>query len=293
MKYGECESIKVATADGVNLNVRMWGEGRLTCVLLHGLAEGSFVWRQFAGEMSVDCRVVAVDLRGHGDSQWDPTGSYNLDTYVDDVTRVLEFLEPRDFVLVGHSLGGSVVARILQRRRLRITAAVFVDAGPVPFDLETRKHLREQILESYRVYSSVNEYSKWLQQRRILASSEVIGQLARDSLRTNASGGYLPRFDIGVVDNIVNDNDTSWWWPVLSTLDIPVLIVRGRGSAILPQRFAERMRRSSSKIAMAVVELAGHAVMNDNPEGFTRAMKPFLASLTQFTVMATRARGGR
>src|SRR4051812_32091543 len=106
-------TITITARDGVRLNVRDWEGCEPVCVLIHGLADGCFVWNEFANEVSAFCRVLAIDLRGHGSSDWDAKRDYGLDDYVADVEYIVRHLRLQRFMLVGHSLGGDIAAKIL------------------------------------------------------------------------------------------------------------------------------------------------------------------------------------
>jgi len=75
-------------------------------VLLHGLGEQSATWESVIPELDLSFRVVTIDFRGHGDSDW--PGQYSFELMRDDVVRVLEQLGLERVTLVGHSMGGVV-----------------------------------------------------------------------------------------------------------------------------------------------------------------------------------------
>jgi len=265
-------------ADGLKINIREWGaEEGVACILLHGLADGSFVWNDFAEKLSSYCHVLALDLRGHGDSDRDLQKNYTLEAYIADVESMVGRLALRKYILIGHSLGGDIAAKVISRRPEGIIGAVFVDAGPSPDD-GVRLHLHNQIIEGHKTYESIEAYVKWLSARRFLAAPEVLEQLAQNSLRRDGTG-YQPKFDVEVAGILLEDDDDSWWWLTLEKFKIPILIVRGEGSAVLSRRIADRMVTSLRNGQTSTVKGAGHSVMDDNPAGFSEAVMPFLLSL--------------
>ncbi|MEV6006992.1 alpha/beta hydrolase [Streptomyces sp. NPDC051976] len=133
----------------MKLHTREWGSGERTAVLVHGIMSDSRTWHRVAPRIAeFGYRVVAVDLRGHGQS---PRGSYSPRTWADDL---VDTLPPEPDLAIGHSLGA--VALALAADRLRPARAVYSDpawmtvhADP-PFDLSMlagfKEATREQIV---------------------------------------------------------------------------------------------------------------------------------------------------
>src|SRR4051812_37001626 len=97
-------TLRVTRAGNVNLHLREWGKGELCTLLLHGFGDGSYVWDAAGPALSVFGRVLALDFCGHGKSDWDPEGDYDLNLFASDVTEVIQQLQLKKLVLIGHSL---------------------------------------------------------------------------------------------------------------------------------------------------------------------------------------------
>ncbi|MET0842627.1 MAG: alpha/beta fold hydrolase [Mycetocola sp.] len=121
--------------------VRVPGGTRIAChlsgdparpalVLLHGLGEGAASWADVAPRLASRFHVVNIDLRGHGASDW--PGDYSFPLMRDDVIRVLEALNLKDVVLVGHSMGGTV-AYLVSSARPDLVARLIVEDAPPPY----------------------------------------------------------------------------------------------------------------------------------------------------------------
>ncbi len=95
------------TAGGVELAYEVSGEGP-PMALVHGITEDHRTWNPLINSLATNHRVIAVDLRGHGESQTGP--SYDLAALAGDLHHVLTVEAATDAVLVGHSLGGTVVS---------------------------------------------------------------------------------------------------------------------------------------------------------------------------------------
>jgi pimeloyl-ACP methyl ester carboxylesterase len=99
-------------------------------VLLHALGETSSSWDQVRAEFEHRFRVIAIDLRGHGESDWPQDYSFAL--MRDDVLGVLDQLGLREVTLIGHSLGGAVALLVAEERPDGISTLIVEDATP-PF----------------------------------------------------------------------------------------------------------------------------------------------------------------
>jgi pimeloyl-ACP methyl ester carboxylesterase len=193
-----------------------------------------------------------------------------------DIEVILEHLQLKNFVLIGHSLGGVIAAGILERRPKEVLGAVLVDTSPVS-DEDVRNHLREQLLQGYRVYASEEEYSQWLQEKCPLVSWEIAKLLAQKCLLPLSSGAFRPKFDIDVAAGLSDGSEEQSQWTRLQYFEQPVLIVRGAGSAVLSRQVANDLLKKLPRGKLAIVEQSGHSVMNDNPLGFSNAVRPFLS----------------
>ena len=116
--------------DGVGLAYDEYGSAGAPLVLLHALGENRLDWPEIADRLAQDFRVFAVDLRGHGDSDW--PGTYSCRLMADDVARLLDHLGVGAVTLLGHSLGG-VVAYLLAERRPDLVARLIVEDVSPPF----------------------------------------------------------------------------------------------------------------------------------------------------------------
>ena len=97
-------------------------------VLLHSLGEPSATWDEIAPELGRQYRLIAFDLRGHGDSEW--PGEYSFELIRDDVLDALDQLGLEQVSIIGHSLGGSVASLVAQARPGLVRHLVLEDTVP-------------------------------------------------------------------------------------------------------------------------------------------------------------------
>ena len=116
-------------AGTVRLAYRAWGRpGAPPVVLLHSLGDESSDWDEVAAALADSCRLYAVDLRGHGKSDW--PGEYAAELLADDVVAFLDALGLAEVTLIGHSLGGVVSYLLASRYQHRVTRLVLEDPAP-------------------------------------------------------------------------------------------------------------------------------------------------------------------
>jgi pimeloyl-ACP methyl ester carboxylesterase len=120
------ERSRARSADGVPIRYHVTGKGEPTIVLVHGWALDRSLWESQVPRLAARHRVVTLDLGGHGESgrqraQW------TMGAFGEDVKAVVEALDAKDVVLVGHSMGGPVVLEAARRMPARVKGIVLID----------------------------------------------------------------------------------------------------------------------------------------------------------------------
>lgn len=112
---------RYATLNGLRIHYLEWGtRGNRPFILLHGIARVAHTFDHTAPHFAGGYHVIAVDMRGHGDSAWDPQAAYLVEDYVKDVEALIDQLGLRDVVLWGASTGGRVAQVIGGSRPERV-----------------------------------------------------------------------------------------------------------------------------------------------------------------------------
>ncbi len=107
----EPRSRRLALATGLNVHLLEWGSGDHTVVLVHGFLDLAWGWAEVAATLAERYHVIAIDQRGHGDSDWIGAGGYyHFFDYVADLDQVIERVGRDTVSVCGHSMGGTVVA---------------------------------------------------------------------------------------------------------------------------------------------------------------------------------------
>lgn len=128
--------MRVDLSDGIQINLHTRGRGERVALLVHGWAVSGDIWAPVLERWPEDGpRLLACDLRGTGWSS-KPRDGYTLDAYAGDVAGVIDRLDLRDLVLVGHSMGGTIAMRVALARPQALRRLVLISPVPasgVPF----------------------------------------------------------------------------------------------------------------------------------------------------------------
>lgn len=273
--------------DGLRLYAREYGSAgaRLPVVCIPGLTRNSRDFVEVAEWIATKGRhVYAVDLRGRGRSARDPVAEhYHPRTYADDMAALLRSIHVPRALFLGTSLGGIVIMTLAARHPALIGAAVLNDVGPeVPA-------------------SAIQRIASYVGKAPPVASWRDAGQYCRATMGVafphytdadwerfahrgfidDGSGKPVLDYDRGIFRPVAPWKVrlmTPLVWMAYRKLvrSVPVLVLRGADSDVLPADIASRMRSASPGVTLAEVPGVGHAPMLDEPAS-RAALEEFLA----------------
>jgi pimeloyl-ACP methyl ester carboxylesterase len=258
-------------------------------LLLHGFGNEAHLWDDYAPTVAPYYRVLALDLRGHGDSAWDPERRYEVATMVADLEALSSELGIERLVLVGFSMGGRVSTLFAGRHPERLAGLVLVDIGP-EVDLRGALRIRQEVEEQRSpAFASVEEYAELLSRNYPAGRRDALLRMARFGLRRRADGRFELKMDPslrGGPESAVRASadaaeaeraSVAAQWEALARVTCPTLVVRGAASDVFAPDTADRMVEEVLRDGrLAVVPHAAHSVMTDNPEGFEAAVNAFV-----------------
>ena len=273
-------TLSVAAADGRNINVRVVGIGKNSLILVHGFGENNFAWGDISQDLATRYTVYAIDLRGHGDSDWDLEGRYELDKFTADLVCIIQRLAIARFAIVGHSLGAEVALEVTSILRTQVIKLILVEFSLEPISEEVREHSLLQFNAQFQHYNTLSEYNELLQRQRPLADVNALLCYSNNSLRPKAGGGFVMKCDPAVkaVNSGPSKASISRQRAAISNLCCPFLLIRGSGSAILKPAAAREIVELCPRAELQLVHGAGHAVMLDRPLEFYRVLTRFMLS---------------
>jgi pimeloyl-ACP methyl ester carboxylesterase len=258
-------------ADGRRLHQLDFGGSGHPVVCLHGVTSCAWVWHHAARYLSPAGRVLACDLRGHGDSGWAPPDRYRTVDHAADVEAVLVTLDslgaaPVD--LVGSSWGALVGLAVAVDRPEAVRRLVLVDIEPSFSQSETDVPARPARLAGLKEATAV-----W-RAANPSAPDDLVRLLAAAATRPAPDGGLVPAHDPVFLERWPFRSEN--WWDALDAVEAPTLVVRGEKSwvsANVCNQMAERLARSER------VDIIGstHVVPVDAPDELGLAVAGFLS----------------
>ena len=279
---------------GVNdltLHLVDWGGDGAPLLFVHGYGHNAHLWDALVPELSDRYRVLALDSRGHGDSDSDPEYRYHNAAIARDVEAVVDFLRLESVALVGHSQGGHACLRFAGRHDERVTRLVLADAGPdIPAGGSGAPPESLRLLAS--TFESVAAYEAVLEEVYPQLDTKARASLAESSLRETENGDFAPKLDSRFLrreskrsaETRVKFDRQAWAdkenariWHYLERITCPTLVVHGEHSPLLAASTVHRMVDDvlANGVAVAIPD-AGHALMLDNPAAFRAALFAFL-----------------
>lgn len=270
-------------ANGMRFHYLDWGNHDAPgMLLLHGFAQTCHSWDFVALAFCDRYHVVALDQRGHGDSDWSESGDYSPEAQQEDIAAVVSEIGLRDFVLMGLSMGGRNSFTYAATHPDEVRALVVVDAGPQNMRTGSQK-IRNFVQQEDELDSVEAFVQRVLQYNPLRDPVQVRGSILHN-LKQLPNGKWTWKYDKRFRQpggrRFQQDPEmTQRLWGYMESLACPTLVVRGAQSDIIALDTADGMHKRIPNGRMATVENAGHLVMGDNPSGFERAVTEFLSEI--------------
>lgn len=266
----------------VEIFYRQFGQpGGIPIIIVHGLSYFSYDWIGPAAALAVDREVVAMDMRGFGNSGW--AKDYAVPAFARDIIALLDHLGWDKAILVGHSMGGRNCVYCAATYPDRVAGLVLVDWSPENAPAGSQR-VSETVagtpdlfpsIEAAMLYFKTDPHSPQgaLQRPRFEAylKPEPGGYAVRrdphfrDQFRRLLQGGERPKAGVDL-------------WATLAAVTCPTLVLRGRRSDMFADAMVPRVQAANPRLRLEELE-TGHNVAGEDPEGFLRHVRTFLAGL--------------
>ncbi|MBI4516517.1 MAG: alpha/beta hydrolase [Deltaproteobacteria bacterium] len=271
---------RFVNVDRIRLHYFEWESSGPTIVLVHGTGFHGYVWKPIAQLLSQTFRVVALDQRGHGDSN-KPESGYTWDHFGNDLHGFLEALGLQRIVAVGHSAGATAIAHCAAHHPGAIARAILIDPILVPKleagqvfhnPLAQRARKRRMIWESrtsmFHSYRTRAPFNTWRED--VLWAYIEEGTVLRPD-------GHVELKCPGEVEGQVFDEAASLdGWGFLPKITIPLLVLRGENSEAFPLASAARIATVLPSASVKTIARTSHFVPMERPDAVERAIRNFL-----------------
>lgn len=241
----------------------------LPFIVLHGLFGSADNWRSHLRQWGEHRRVIAFDLRNHGQSPHHPGMQYQ--EMAEDVIKALDRLEIERFELLGHSMGGKVAMTLARLYPERVGRLIVADIAPIAYE-----HGHEDVFRAHRLVEDALPESR--READEAMAQAIESPATRQFLATN-----LVRDDQGILGWRVGlDEIEAGYRDIIappggeSPYEGPTLVLRGERSDYVPDASLEAISKIMPAAEVVMIEDAGHWLHAEKPGPFSEAVQAFL-----------------
>lgn len=260
----------------LRLHYLEWGPASSSpVVLIHGLTGNAHNFDSLAPVLATKHRVLSVDVRGRGDSDWAKDADYTTEAYVSDLEGIRHGLGLERISLVGTSMGGRISMAYAGMFHDRVERVVMNDIGPEVAPLGGER-IRAYVATAPERFETMEQLMAWYRQNYPQLGKmgdEEFGRYVSTSIKPHPEGGLVWKMDSAIRQGprrpVVED---AWAW--VRRITAPVLLIRGTESDVLSPQVAWRMVAEMKECRLVEVPGVGHAPTLMEPEA--------LAAVTAF-----------
>ncbi|HLX37896.1 MAG TPA: alpha/beta hydrolase, partial [Candidatus Binataceae bacterium] len=249
-----------------------------TVILLHGNSANAWWWQWVADAMPRDLRILALDLRGHGDSEWVSPPAYKPYDYATDLAKFIgEEVRGERPIVVGHSMGGVVTLAFASRHAEAARGIIVIDTAVVSSRGRDRFLHRLKALPTvvYPDLETAKARYRLMPNEGEIHADRVLA-IAEKSLMPAQQGGYTLKFD----RESFFGGDGLQVMDTIRALSLPTLLVRAEKSRIMTQPSAEEAAASNPHVRLAVIAGAHHHVILEKPAQCEGLIAEFVSKLS-------------
>lgn len=267
-----------------------WGDPAAPpLVLLHGGRDHCRSWDWTARALAKDWRIIAPDLRGHGDSAWSPDGDYAMGSFIYDFAQLMHQLRLAPATIVAHSLGGNIalrysglypenVKRLVAIEGLGPSPKMIAQREAVPFQQRWRKWIddkRQAAGRAPRRYPTIESALERMKEENRYLSDEQARHLTVHGVSQNEDGAYSWKFDnymrVWAPGDMAHEEIAQLW----AAIACPTLLLYGDKSwASNPVEDGRAKHFKDARVEL--FENAGHWLHHDRFDHFMEQLHAFL-----------------
>jgi len=243
----------------------------LPVVLLHAFPLNHTMWEPQMAALFGECRCIAPDFRGFGDSASE--GPYSMRQFADDVANLLDVLQIDRAVICGLSMGGYIALAMIRHHRARVRALVLADTRAAADDDERRRKRVEliQLARTQGIGAVADGQLPGLIGKSTREKQPELVQRVRDIILTTSLEGV-----VGAAEAMRDRPDST---PLLKSIDVPTLVVVGDEDVITPPKEAQVLAAGIPGARLEVIPGSGHLSSLERPAAFNTALSDFVGSL--------------
>jgi pimeloyl-ACP methyl ester carboxylesterase len=262
--------------NGLRIHYLDWGAAdKQPMILLHGIGRVAHTFDHLATHFNSKYHVMAVDMRGHGDSDWDPQANYLVEDYAKDIEGLATELHLRNIVIWGNSTGGRVAQVFAGLHPELVAAVISEDVGP-----ERPREIADGMTNRLRQ----EDERGWASEDALFAELKASNARTADEiLRAYAHYGSKSRSDARIIwkrdPNIGKGFVPTELWRFVREIKSPIIYVLGGRSTIVPAATQEELRKALPQAQFVTLPGLGHYPSEENPKDFLAVVDRFLSEL--------------
>lgn len=258
--------------NGIELAYTDTGQG-LPVVFLHAFPLSKAMWAPQVAGLATSCRVITVDLRGHGESEA-PLWRYTIEGFADDINALLDHLDLHHVVLAGLSMGGYVCFAFYRRYADRVKALILADTRAAADSPEGKagRYAMAQVAYTQGATAIADAMLPKLLGNTSLQTRPDLVQSVRHLIATTQVSGIAG--DLMAME--ARPDSVS----LLSRISCPTLVLVGDEDVATPPSEARVIAEAVQGARLVTIAGAGHLTNLEQPEAFNRAVQSFLENLT-------------
>jgi pimeloyl-ACP methyl ester carboxylesterase len=266
---------------GPRLHCLEWGDAAAPAILLvHGNGGNAHWWDPLVPSLLPGWRLVAPDLRGHGESEWPAEPAYGIAACAGDLAALLERLELQRVAIVAHSMGARIAVWLAAQHRERVRGLALLDTTLAGVDEAVARQWRGRMVgqrqgRSYATRAEARAAFRFVPPEPDVAAA-IEDDLAFHAIVERAPGEWSFRFDRAVLS--LDGDGAGNLIELAAELPCPLWIGRGTGSFVTPRREAKVLRARREDVE--VHDFAGgHHFFLSHPREAGEALRRFVDRL--------------
>jgi pimeloyl-ACP methyl ester carboxylesterase len=263
---------RFVTVNGLRLHYLDWGsESKPPLIMLHGISRVAHQFDHLAPEFVANYHVIAIDMRGHGDSAWSPEGAYLVEDYVKDLAAFVDQQKLRNLTLLGNSTGGRVVQVYAGLHPDLVSRLIVEDVGPERTN-EIASAFTRQVENEANGWASEEELVEFLKKGNARTPESILRTYAHYASKQRDDGRVVWKRDPNLAKGFV----PTELWQYVEKIRCPTLYVLGGASRIVSPESQQRLKQVVPGVQIVVMPGLGHYPDQEATTDFLRIVQQFL-----------------
>ena len=265
---------RFVTVNGLRIHYLEWGApDKQPLIMLHGIGRVAHTFDHIAPHFFSKYHVMAVDMRGHGDSDWDPKGAYLVEDYVKDIEGLAQQLRLQNIVIWGNSTGGRVAQVFAGLHPELVAAVVSEDVGPERPNQVAESVTRQLKQDDEKGWASEDELLSQLKSSHSRTPEEILRAYAHYGSKRRPDGRIIWKRDPAIGNGFV----PTELWQFVRAIKSPIIYIVGGRSTIVPVATQAELKKVLPQAEIVTIPGAGHYPSEENAVEFLKVVDRFLA----------------